>query len=102
MRRGLAADDARGSHLLVHRSVFYCVANMPGSVPSTSTQALTNATLPYVLALVDKGTRRAVEEDAELAVGVSTIDDVLVARTVAEAHSMQASEMWSVLPGASS
>ncbi|TYP89581.1 alanine dehydrogenase [Blastococcus xanthinilyticus] len=86
----------------VHGSLFYCVANMPGSVPSTSTRALTNATLRYVLALADKGTRRAVVEDPELAAGVSTVAGALVAGTVAEAHALPVAELGAVLPGASS
>lgn len=56
----------------VHDSVFYCVANMPGAVPSTSTWALTNATLPYVCALADKGWRAALRDDRGLALGLNT------------------------------
>ena len=56
----------------VHGSVFYCVANMPGAVPHTSTLALTNATLPYVLRLADLGWRDALTADAALAAGLST------------------------------
>ncbi|MDX3663415.1 alanine dehydrogenase [Streptomyces sp. ID05-26A] len=55
----------------VHDSVFYCVANMPGAVPNTSTYALTNVTLPYVIALADKGFERAVADDPALAKGVN-------------------------------
>ncbi|TFD93257.1 alanine dehydrogenase [Cryobacterium lactosi] len=55
----------------VHGSVYYCVANMPGAVPETSTRALTNATLPYVIALADKGWERAIAEDAALAAGLN-------------------------------
>ena len=55
----------------VHDSVFYCVANMPGAVPNTSTYALTNVTLPYVIALADKGFERAVAEDPALGKGVN-------------------------------
>ncbi|SFR28675.1 L-alanine dehydrogenase [Lentzea waywayandensis] len=55
----------------VHDSVFYCVANMPGAVPNTSTYALTNVTLPYVIALADKGFDRAVADDPALAKGVN-------------------------------
>ncbi|RFA23554.1 alanine dehydrogenase [Subtercola boreus] len=55
----------------VHNSVFYCVANMPGAVPETSTTALTNATLPYVLTLADKGWQRAITDDAALARGLN-------------------------------
>ena len=56
----------------VHNSVFYCVANMPGAVPNTSTWALTNATLAYVLKLADKGWRRALTDDPSLAKGLNT------------------------------
>lgn len=55
----------------VHDSLYYCVANMPGAVPETSTYALTNATLPYVVALADKGWERALEEDEALAKGLN-------------------------------
>lgn len=58
----------------VHDSVFYCVANMPGTVARTSTQALTGATLPYVLRLADKGWEAACRDDASLAAGLSTHD----------------------------
>jgi alanine dehydrogenase len=56
----------------VHRSVFYCVANMPGAVPHTSTYALTNATLPYVLKLANLGWEAALAADPALAAGLST------------------------------
>ncbi|GAB2815571.1 alanine dehydrogenase [Lentzea nigeriaca] len=62
----------------VHDSVFYCVANMPGAVPNTSTYALTNVTLPYVIALADKGFERAVAEDPALAKGVNARDGEIV------------------------
>ena len=68
----------------VHDSVFYCVANMPGAVPHTSTYALTNVTLPYALALADHGWRAAVSADAALASGVNVHDGALVYRAVAE------------------
>src|SRR4029078_1897387 len=55
----------------VHDSVFYCVANMPGAVPNTSTHALTNVTLPYVMALASQGTAEAVAADPALARGDS-------------------------------
>ena len=55
----------------VHDSVYYCVANMPGAVPETSTRALTNATLPYVIALADKGWELAIAEDTALAAGLN-------------------------------
>src|SRR5437899_4768119 len=56
----------------VHDSVFYCVANMPGAVPYTSTVALTNATLPYAVSLAERGWRDAVAADPGLADGLST------------------------------
>ncbi|WP_431817128.1 alanine dehydrogenase [Gordonia jacobaea] len=56
----------------VHDTVFYCVANMPGTVARTSTQALTGATLPYVLQLADKGWEKALADNAALAGGLST------------------------------
>jgi alanine dehydrogenase len=57
---------------MVHNSVFYCVANMPGSVARTSTMALTGATLPYVLELADRGWIEALRRDSALAKGLST------------------------------
>lgn len=67
----------------VHDSVFYCVANMPGAVPRTSTYALTNATLPYVLKLADQGWQAACRSDAALAKGLSTHDGQLLCGQVA-------------------
>ncbi|WP_332644478.1 alanine dehydrogenase [Aeromicrobium sp.] len=69
----------------VHDSVFYCVANMPGAVPHTSTYALTNVTLPYAVALADKGWKQAVTDDAALAGGLSTHEGKLVNGPVGEA-----------------
>jgi alanine dehydrogenase len=72
----------------VHNSVFYCVANMPGAVPHTSTYALTNVTLPYAVALADKGWRQALREDSSLALGLNTYDGELTYEPVASAHSL--------------
>jgi alanine dehydrogenase len=69
----------------VHDSIFYCVANMPGAVPRTSTYALTNVTLPYVVALADKGWKQAVTDDAALAGGLSTHEGKLINGPVGEA-----------------
>ncbi|PPF87153.1 alanine dehydrogenase [Subtercola sp. Z020] len=69
----------------VHNSVFYCVANMPGAVPETSTTALTNATLPYVLTLADKGWQRALADDAALARGLNVHDGAVTNALVASA-----------------
>ncbi|MGW0198778.1 alanine dehydrogenase [Nonomuraea sp. NPDC003201] len=73
----------------VHDSIFYCVANMPGAVPHTSTFALTNVTLPYALAIADLGWKRAMREDPALALGLSTYDGHLTSRPVAEAHGLE-------------
>ncbi len=72
----------------VHQSVFYCVANMPGAVPNTSTYALTNVTLAYVMALANKGLREATAADAALAKGVNVIGGQVVYDHVAEAHGL--------------
>jgi alanine dehydrogenase len=70
----------------VHDTVFYCVANMPGAVPRTSTFALTNATLPYVVALAQHGWRDALRADAALAHGLSTHEGQLASAEVGAAH----------------
>ena len=67
----------------------YCVANMPGAVPITSTGALTNVTLPYVEAIADKGVSRAIAEDPALAKGVNVIDGKLTYQPVADAVGME-------------
>jgi alanine dehydrogenase len=69
----------------VHNSIFYCVANMPGAVPNTSTYALTNATLPYAVALADKGWVKACRDDHSLAMGLNTYDGRLTNKPVGEA-----------------
>jgi alanine dehydrogenase len=82
----------------VHESVFYCVANMPGAVPNTSTHALTNVTLPYVVALANEGTEAAVRSDPALAHGVNVVGGQVVLPEVASAHGMTAvplAEVWS-------
>ncbi len=81
----------------VHESVFYCVANMPGAVPHTSTYALTNVTLPYVVALADKGWRGALRDDAALAQGLHTHDGVLTNEAVAQAHDLPAKAVVDVI-----
>jgi alanine dehydrogenase len=73
----------------VHQSVFYCVANMPGAVPNTSTYALTNATLPFVVALADKGWKQALRDDHALALGLNTYDGRLTNAPVAAAHGLE-------------
>ena len=74
----------------VHNSVFYCVANMPGAVPNTSTYALTNATLPYTVALARKGWQQACRDDQSLALGLNTHAGRLTNGPVGEAHGLDA------------
>ncbi len=74
----------------VHNSIFYCVANMPGAVPNTSTYALTNATLPYAVALADKGWVKACRDDHSLAMGLNTYDGRLTNTPVGEAVGIEA------------
>ncbi|HVT68970.1 MAG TPA: alanine dehydrogenase [Trebonia sp.] len=81
----------------VHGSVFYCVANMPGAVPHTSTYALTNATLPYALELADKGWRGALAADPALALGLNTHEGQLTNAPVAAAHGYESVTVESVL-----
>ena len=81
----------------VHGSVFYCVANMPGAVPNTSTHALTNVTLPYVMALAGEGTVAAVGHNRALAHGVNVVGGHVVLPEVAEAHGMDAVPLEEVL-----
>jgi alanine dehydrogenase len=72
----------------VHDSIFYCVANMPGAVPHTSTYALTNVTLPYAVELANRGWREALRRDPALALGLNTHDGHVTYGPVAEAHGM--------------
>src|SRR5215217_1042066 len=72
----------------VHNSVFYCVANMPGAVPHTSTYALTNVTLPYALELANRGWKDALRADRTLALGLNTYDGHITYGPVAEAHGL--------------
>jgi alanine dehydrogenase len=76
----------------------YCVANMPGAVPITSTKALTNATLPYVEAIANNGLRAAVANDSALAKGVNVIEGKLTYEAVAEAHGLEYTPLDDVLP----
>jgi alanine dehydrogenase len=72
----------------VHGSIFYCVANMPGAVPNTSTYALTNVTLRYALALADQGWRAALAADPNLALGLNVHEGKVYYEAVAEAHGL--------------
>jgi alanine dehydrogenase len=76
----------------------YCVANMPGAVPITSTKALTNATLPYVEEIADYGLREAVGRDPALARGVNVLDGRITYEAVAEAHNLEFTPLEDVLP----
>jgi alanine dehydrogenase len=72
----------------VHNSLFYCVANMPGAVPNTSTYALTNVTLPYAIELANLGWREAMKQDHSLALGLNTHEGHVTYGPVAEAHDL--------------
>src|ERR687897_2879307 len=76
----------------------YCVANMPGAVPITSTKALTNATLPYVEAIADLGLAEAVARDRALARGVNVLDGKITYEAVADAHGLEYRPLEDVLP----
>jgi alanine dehydrogenase len=75
----------------------YCVANMPGAVPITSTKALTNATLPYVEAIADHGLAEAVALDPALAKGVNVLDGKITYEAVADAHGLDYAPLDGVL-----
>jgi alanine dehydrogenase len=81
----------------VGECLFYCVANMPGAVPNTSTYALTNVTLPYVVEIAEHGVRGAVERDPALAAGVNTVAGQVVSAPVAEAHGLATADLLEVL-----
>ena len=81
----------------VNGCLFYCVANMPGAVPHTSTYALTNVTLPYVVEIADLGIRAAVDADPALALGVNTVGGVCTYAPVAEAHGLDVAVLSEVL-----
>jgi alanine dehydrogenase len=83
----------------VHGSLFYCVANMPGAVPHTSTYALTNATLPYVRAVAGSGWRVALGADPALALGLNTFGGDVMNGAVAAAHGLDVRSLESVLAG---
>ena len=83
----------------VHESVFYCVANMPGAVPRSSTFALTNATLPYITAVADRGWREALRTDGALALGLHSHAGALTNGPVGEAHGIDAVTPEAVLAG---
>ncbi|MFJ1708324.1 alanine dehydrogenase [Kitasatospora sp. NPDC088346] len=81
----------------VHNSVFYCVANMPGAVPNTSTYALTNATMPYIVELANRGWKEALRRDASLAKGLNVHEGQITYGAVAEAFGLESVSLDSVL-----
>jgi alanine dehydrogenase len=81
----------------VHDTVYYCVANMPGAVPHTSTYALTNVTVPYALELAGRGWRGALRADGAFAKGLNTHDGALVYAPVAAAHGLESTPLAEVL-----
>ena len=94
---GCFADSKPTTHAdptyQVHNSVFYCVANMPGAVPVTSTYALTNATLPYAVAIANLGWKGALKQDADLAKGLNVCEGKVTYEAVAKAHGYQFSSI---------
>lgn len=87
---GCFADSKATTHaeptFKIHESIFYCVANMPGAVPVTSTYALTNATLPFALAIARDGWRSAVSKDKGLALGLNVHEGKVYYYAVAQSH----------------
>ena len=87
---GCFADSKATTHaeptFKIHESIFYCVANMPGAVPVTSTYALTNATLPFALAIARDGWRTAVSKDKGLALGLNVHEGKVYYYAVAQSH----------------
>ena len=98
---GCFADSHATTHadptFTVHSSLFYCVANMPGAVPNTSTYALTNATLPYVRAIANTGWIEALRADPSLALGLNTHAGHITSAPVAAAHGLGFRSLASVL-----
>lgn len=81
----------------VNGSLFYCVANMPGAVPHSSTHALVNATVPYILEIAQHGWRGAVRADAALAEGVNVVEGSVVYEPVAATHGLRVTPLAAVL-----
>jgi alanine dehydrogenase len=82
---------------VVHGVIHYCVANMPGAVPRTSTLALTNATFPYLKELADHGWREACRRDPNLALGVNAVGGVCTYEAVADAFGLPYTSLDEVL-----
>ena len=98
---GCFADSKATTHadptFKVHGSIFYCVANMPGAVPHTSTYALTNATLPYARALANLGWLKALQGNQPLALGLNTHEGEITNEAVAVAHGLSFKSLNEVL-----
>ena len=73
----------------IHNSIFYCVANMPGSVPNTSTYALTNVTMPYAKAIANKGWKKAIADDKSLRLGLNVHEGLITYKAVADAFNLE-------------
>jgi alanine dehydrogenase len=84
-----------------HDVVHYCVGNMPGAVPRTSTYALTNVTLPHALDIAGRGLGEAVRHDPSLALGVNVFGGRITNAGVAEAHGLPSTSLGSLIPGLS-
>jgi alanine dehydrogenase len=82
---------------IIDEVVHYCVANMPGAVPYTSTLALTNATLPYILQLANKGWQGACQVNEDLKKGLNVVKGQVVYKGVAEAWNLHLTEVDQVL-----
>jgi alanine dehydrogenase len=85
---------------IVHDVVHYCVGNMPGAVPNTSTYALTNVTLPFAIAIAEAGLEDSLRADPALAAGLNTYGGELTNEAVAEAHGMDWVPVSAAIPGA--
>jgi alanine dehydrogenase len=85
---------------VAHDVVHYCVGNMPGAVPRTSTYALTNVTLPYVRAIASAGLERAVRDDPALAAGVNVYAGRITNAGVADAHGLACTPLGELIDGA--
>jgi alanine dehydrogenase len=98
---GCFADSRPTTHaaptFTVHGSVFYCVANMPGAVPTTSTYALTNATMPYVRAIANHGWRGALRADPSLALGLNTHAGAVTNDAIGSAHGLESIQLAAAL-----
>lgn len=90
---GCFADSRATTHaeptFKVHETLFYCVANMPGAVPNTSTYALTNVTLPYAVKLANLGVRGALERVPALETGLNTVGGMVANKSVSDAHGLE-------------